>query len=160
MVSWTFDHGAKLRAKRESLGVSRAALVAMLNKRYGYKVTTSRIAEVERGRTEKGERKISPPSARLQDVLVRFFKDGVALKEAKTWAATGGRGRKPVRPTLINSEKVAGPHGEAVTVRFYDDHSIRVQVNGVGSMAISEAFLPVGQGKQDFVIVKLVPLRK
>ena len=63
-------------------------------------------------------------------------------------------------PELIDSQKISGPSGQTVTVRFYDDRSIRVQVNGVGAMAISEAFLPVGKGKKDFVIVKLVPLQR
>ncbi len=53
----------------------------------------------------------------------------------------------------------SGPHEEEITVRFYDDHSIRVQIDGVGAMAISEAFLPVGEGKKDSVIVKLVSLK-
>ncbi len=62
-------------------------------------------------------------------------------------------------PRLLSSEKVSGPNGEKVTVRFFDDRSIRVQTDGLGAMAITEAFLPVGKGKRDSVIVKLVPLQ-
>lgn len=65
-------------------------------------------------------------------------------------------------PNLVQSDKVAGPNGETVKLRFYDDRSIRVLIKGLGAMAISEAFLPVSSKKADTddVIVKLIPLKR
>ena len=56
---------------------------------------------------------------------------------------------------LVSSHQVTSKTGEKVTVRFYDDGSIRFEIDRVGPMAITEAFLP---GGRDRAIIKVIPL--
>ncbi len=55
---------------------------------------------------------------------------------------------------LITTEKVKGPDGKEIRVRFYDDGAIRFEVVGAGPMQIFEAFLP---GRKSTVIIGLTP---
>ncbi|MDP2675152.1 MAG: type II toxin-antitoxin system VapB family antitoxin [Dehalococcoidia bacterium] len=97
---WSFDHGKRLEGLRERQGVSRSALCRVL-KKHGYSVTPSRIREIERGRTERGERKVSAPSARLQDAVAWFFNDHTLLGEGKALTRRPARGAASVNSDTI-----------------------------------------------------------
>lgn len=58
-------------------------------------------------------------------------------------------------PELVKSEQVRGPNDEVVKIRFYDDGSVRFQIDKATPVAIKEAYL-LGVGKD--VIVKLIPV--
>jgi len=45
----------------------------------------------------------------------------------------------------IATERITGPNGEEVVVRFYEDRAIRLEVKG-GPWAIGQAWLPGGEG--------------
>ena len=55
---------------------------------------------------------------------------------------------------LITTEKVTGPDGKEVRIRFYDDRAMRFEVVEAGPMHIFEAFLP---GRDRTVIIGLTP---
>lgn len=55
---------------------------------------------------------------------------------------------------LLETKLVDGPENRQVRLRFYDDHSMRIELPEAGPMVLTEAFL---SGKAHTVVIKLDP---
>lgn len=98
---WNRKLSEGLKQLRRNNGLSRQAVMSVLDEQYGCHLSEGRLSEVENCRTTTSD--FTSPSQAMQDALGAFYadKDAIALAKERTGGSGGSRGPQPASGALV-----------------------------------------------------------